>query len=342
MELQKLKNQIKENALSGFYILAGEEDYLKKYYLGEIRKTVLSDGGFDVFNHTAYDSTDFNFASLREAILAPPMMSEYKLIEWKYANLNALKPSEIKTLCEIAELKNECPYAIFVIMTSSEGFDTGRDSKPTKLAKTLSEHFEIVKFERSSDASLASWIKKHFEAEGIGVTLQSVNALIFRTGHSMEMLNNEIHKLSAYIKQNGRDTLTEGDVEALASANAEFDAFALGNAIVEKNTKSAFLVLEDLKARKTEPSVILSMLERVYCDLLSVSLLLDEGKNASDIEKLLNFFPYKTKRYIANAKRVGTKSLSDALTRLQRIDASSKLGGMLGFTAIEIFITQNI
>ena len=341
MELQRLKNQIKENALSGFYILAGEEDYLKKYYLGEMRKTVLGDE-LDIFNYTSYDSTELDFASLREALLAPPMMSEYKLIEWKYANLNALKPSEIKTLCDIARLKSECPYAVFVIMTSSDGFDTGRDSSPTKLAKTLSEYFEIVKFDRSGDASLASWIKKHFEAEGVGVTLQSVNALIFRTGHSMEMLNNEIAKLSAYIKQNGRDTLTEWDVENLASANAEFDAFALGNAIVEKNAQAALLVLESLKARKTEPSIILSMLEKVYCDLLSVSLLIDEGKNASDIEKLLKFFPYKTKRYIASAKRVSTRSLSDALTRLQKIDAASKQGGRLGFTAIEIFITQNI
>ena len=76
------------------YLFFGEEDYLKKYYLKEIRSKVIVDEVFATFNHSAYDGADIDFASVAEAIKSPPMMSDYKLIEWRFANLDAMKEGE--------------------------------------------------------------------------------------------------------------------------------------------------------------------------------------------------------------------------------------------------------
>ena len=132
------------------------------------------------------------------------------------------------------------------------------------------------------------------------------------------------------------------DVEEVASPTAECDAFALSNAVIEKNIDRAFYALADLKARRVEPPVILAMLERVYSDLASVALLLDEGRGASDIESILKFHPFKTKLYMNAAKKIGSKGLAVSLSELCRIDASSKSGGVSGYGAIEMFITNNL
>jgi DNA polymerase-3 subunit delta len=341
MDIKELQNKIKSQNPAGFYILAGEEDYLKKHYLKEIRSAVLKDDGFEVFNHAVFEGSDIDYASLREALNSPPMMSEFKLIEWKYANLDALKPGEIKFLSDLADEKESFPYSVFVIMASADGFEVNRQ-RPSKLCQMLSQGFDIVAFPKSSDSQLAAWLKKHFEAENIKVDLPSVNALLFKVGHSMQMLSNEVAKLCAYLKQNGSTSLTPADVDAVCSENPESSAFALSDAVISKNAKGAFVALDDLKSKRTEPTVVLGMLKKAYCDLVSVSLLIDEGKDADAISSLLKSHPYKTKLYISSAKKVGTKRLSESLEKLQAIDKASKSGGVTGYTAIEMFITQNL
>lgn len=341
MDIKELQGKIKSHSLSGFYILAGEEDYLKKHYLKEIRASVLAEDGFEVFNHAVFEGASIDFAALREALYAPPMMSEYKLVEWKYASLDNLKAGEIKFLCELMEEKDSFPYSVFVILASADGFELSNPKK-NKIYGTLSEGFEIISLQKSTDSQLASWLKKHFDAEGISVDMQAVNALLFKVGHSMQMLKFEVDKLCAFLKQNERSALSVSDVDVICSSNTESGAFALSDAVINKNAKGAFVALDDLKSKRTDPTVVIGMLKKTYCDLVSVSLLIDEGKNAEDISSILKSHPYKTKLYISSAKKVGTKRLSDCLEKLQEIDKSSKSGGISGYTAIEIFITQNI
>ena len=84
------------------------------------------------------------------------------------------------------------------------------------------------------------------------------------------------------------------------------------------------------------------MLERVYSDLVSVSLLLDEGRGSSDVESILKLHPFKAKLYINAAKKVGSRGLAASLAELCRIDAASKSGGVSGYGAIEMFVTNNL
>lgn len=342
MDIAELKSRLKSGRLEGWYLIAGEEDYLKKYYMNRLRDEIVTDEAFALFNHVSYDGADIDFAEVAEAIKSPPMMSDYKLIEWRFANLDAMKEGERAALESLFELKAEYPCAIFAVMPTSDGFDMGTAKKPSRLAARLSRGFDIVNFPKSTDSQLLSWLKKHFDAEGVGVDLPTLNALLFRSGRSMEVLNNEVAKLCCYAKANGKPNVTAADVDEIASPTVECDSFALSNAVLEKNVERAFLALVDLKQRRVEPPAIVAMLERTYSDLTSVAMLLDEGKGVSDIESILKFHPFKAKLYIGAAKKVGSKRLAESLSELCRIDAASKSGGLSGYGAIEMFVTKYI
>ena len=227
-------------------------------------------------------------------------------------------------------------------MTTADGFDAGTPKRPSRAASRFSAAFDILNFPKSTDAQLVSWLKKHFDAEGVGVDVATLNALLFRSGRSMEVLNNEVLKLCFFAKSNNKAAITSEDVEVVASPTVECDAFALSNAVLEKNVERAFVALTDLKQRRVDPQVIISMLERTYSELSSVAFLLDEGNGASAIETILKFHPFKAKLYITAAKKVGAKRLAATLAQLCQIDASSKSGGISGYGAIEMFITQNL
>ncbi len=342
MDINDFKNRLKSGNIGGWYIFTGEEDYLKKHYLAQLRGAVITDGAFDLFNHVVYDGTSIDFGALAEAIKAPPMMSDYKFIEWKFANLDSLKPNEKSALLNLMDLKDEYPYTVFAIFVTADGLDFGTAKNPSSFAKGLQNGFDILTFGKSTDAQLYGWLKKHFDAEGVTVTMPTLQRMIFRVGHSMEILNEEVIKLSSYAKANGKSEVTPQDVDNVTSSTIECETFALTNAINEKNIEKAFSALRDFKMRRIDPRVIIGMLEHAYAELMSVSLLLSEGAGASDIESFLKMHSYKTKLTVNAAKKLGRDKIQNALTAIRKLDASSKSGGFEGYTAIEIFIIQNI
>ena len=345
MNITDFKSRLKAEAPSGWYIFAGEEDYLKKFYLSELRRAILgdTDTGLDVFNHVVFDALDMDMGALAEAIESPPMMQEYKLIEWRFANFSAMKESEIKTFTEkIFPLKEEYPWAVFAVMTTEDGFDVGTEKRPSKLYKTFSEGFDILNFPKSTDTQLLAWLKKHFEAEGISVEKTPLNTMLLRVGRSMEILNNEVIKLSMYLKANGREILTNDDVELVCPSSAESDAFAIQNAVIEGNAKKAFRALSDMKNRRTEPQIIIGMLAKTYSNLSCVALLADEGRGFDEIQKITGIAAYPLGLYMKAYKKLGIERISASLRALLDADASSKQGGIAGYQAIELFITQNI
>ncbi|MBQ8720197.1 MAG: DNA polymerase III subunit delta [Clostridia bacterium] len=342
MDLNELKARLKSGNVGGWYIFAGEEEYLKKHYISALRDVILDDPVFSPFNHIIFDGADIEIAALTEAVKSAPMMSEYKLVEWRYADLEHMKGSALSAFEDFLLLKDSHPYTVFVMLLTTEGFDPGTPKRPSKLMNKYSKTFDILNFPKSTDAQLLPWLKRHFDKEEISVTVGALNALIFRSGHGMEVLKNEVEKLSAYLKANGRRDLTERDVNEVASSSAECDAFALSNAIIGKSRDGAFVALTDMKLRRIDPMAVLGMLAKVYSELSSVAILLDEGAGAADIESALSLNPYKVKLYVSAAKKYGSARLSESLQALSRADAAAKYGGITGWCAIEMFIAENI
>lgn len=342
MTAVELKAKIKSGAIGGAYLFAGEEDYLKKYYAGEIEKLAVPDEAFAPFNKCVFDGSDISFAELADAIESPPMMSDFKLIEWRYPDIDTMRKGELEKLEEIASAVSSSAYAVLVIIVGTDGFDHGTVKRPSKLAARLSKIFNLVVFDKSTDAQLISWLSRHFEAEGLRASQKALSSLIFRSGHSMEVLIGEVAKLSAHAKANSLSEITEENVALVASATLECDAFALSTAITDRNREGAFLALADMQQRRIDAGAALATLSRAFSELVTVGALADEGKDAGDIEGLLHWNAWKIKICISSAKRWGTARLTAALSRLRELDAASKSGGVSGYKVIEMFICEYI
>ena len=342
MTLTELKAKIKSENPTGAYVFAGEEDYLKRYYTEELAKAVCTDEVFATFNRVIFDGADVSPLDIKEALQSPPMMADYKLVEWRYPDIEHMSESARRELCRVADELSEYPYAVFVLFTDMEGFDPGTVRRPSRLAASLAKSFSVINFEKSTDAQLIAWLKKHFDAEGIEADSETLASLIFRSGHAMQVLKRETEKLAAYAKANNMKKIDTSVVRFVAAPTLECDAFALSGAITDKSRDGAFLALSDMKQRRIEPNAVLATLQRSFSELVAVALLLDEGKGASDIESLLKWNSYKVKLAIGSAKRWGAARLIEAKERLRTLDAESKSGGASGYKTIEMFICQFI
>ena len=340
MQEKELRERIKSGRLAGCFLLAGEEDYLKRYYLGEIRRAAVTDEAFAPFNHIVFDGQDMTLAALADAIKAPPMFSDTKLIEWKYPPLGKMREGELKTLEEILDTLPDYDYNTIAIIVAAEELDLGNEKRPSKIARRLGERMNILNFERSGDTQLLAWLKRHFDNEGIAVDRESLEAMIFRSGRSMDILHSEVKKLSAYLKANGRNALSAADVAEVCSSTPESDTFALSNAILERNKRAAFAALDEMKRQRTDCTMIVGMMAKTYSELLSVTSLKDDGVDVSEIESATGIHPYKVKSYLKASRLFKAGAPAAILGELSRVDVGMKWGGVTGYTAIEMFISK--
>ena len=340
MELNDFKALVKSGDIVGSYVFSGEEDYLKRYYLDELRGRAVSDETFATFNHAVYDGEDMNFASLRDDVLSPPMFEPYKLIEWRYPDLSGMKESELEELEKLIDLVASTDYAVLALLVSEGDVDLGTAKKPSKFVKRFGEKLRILNFDKCTDVQLLSWLKRHFDAEGIAVTKEVLDALIFRAGHSMTVLNNEVIKLSMLAKARGQNAITVEDVKICASSTPECDTFALSNAIIERDKKGAFIALEEMKARRLDPIMILGMMAKTYTEIVTVTMMMADGIGTQDIEAATRINPYKLKHYQRAAKRFPPEKANAILSELARVDTGAKYGGVTGYTAVEMFMAK--
>ncbi len=340
MLANELRDRIKKGNVGGVYLFAGEEDYLKRYYLGELRRAVIADETLAAFNHFTFEGANVDFAAISDAVRTPGMMSDEKLIEWHLADFEGMREkdlSSLETLCEECKSYPECTV---VFVSTAEGLDAGTERRPSKLAKRLAEHLSIVSFPLSTDAQLSSWIARHFAAENIGISSSLPFSMIERVGHNMSILAGEIEKLVFYAKANSLSSVGEAEMEFVCVKTVESDAFSLSNALLDGKTEDAYRYLGDMKRRRIEPITVLSQISRLYGDMLAVAYLTEEGMTPKEVATELRMHEYKAGLYVKAAKKNGIDAIEYRLKLCAELDASMK-NGASSYVGLERLIAES-
>ena len=119
----------------------------------------------------------------------------------------------------------------------------------------------------------------------------------------MFVLSGEIEKVTAYVKFNGRSTVTSEDVNTVCCQNMEINAFDFSNALLEGDTDKALAILNDMKLRKEKPVFILSSVTKAISDLYVIKTLIESGMNEREISKELKMHEYRVGLYKRNAAK---------------------------------------
>ena len=98
MNLGELKEFVKKGSVFGVYLFAGEEDYLKRYYLGEFRRILITDEAAVPFTHFVFEGATVDFDKLSDAVSTPSFFGDAKLVEWHHADFEKMGEKELNAL----------------------------------------------------------------------------------------------------------------------------------------------------------------------------------------------------------------------------------------------------
>lgn len=324
----------------GVYLFYGEEEYLKRRYLEQIRKAIIGDDPAAAFNHVKIDGGDLaRFAVELDGL---PMLTGLggdsgRLVELWDTDFNKVKADTLGELCDLLASVEDMTVVIY---TLPDELPIGTPKKPSATLAALQKCANCVNFERQKPQVLANWVSRHAQASGCFLAPELCRRLIDYCSADMYILAGETEKLAAYVLASGRNVAEEADIYAVASPSTVYGAFDFVNALLDRKIARAFVLLDDMKKRKEKPQDILGTVSRLCAELLQVRMLRDAGMTPAEIASKLKMHEYVLSLRLKSANARPIEALEKAAALCREADRKLKSTRLDNFRLIELLILE--
>lgn len=318
---------LKNGQIQPVYFFQGEEQYVMKSALKQLENAVISDDMRDV-NLTQL-SSNASGSEICTALETFPFLSEKRMVVLEESVfLNATGKADGEDLI-IEYLKNPLDTTVFVVLSQ-------KPDKRKKLYKALSNH-AVVEFNALSDIELSRWIEKILKGFNVNIDPSALNFLIEYADARPEALITELEKLASYKKEG---VVTKDDILAVITPCNDYNIFKMIDCILDKNAKSALMLLSGMLMNKEEPIYILGAISKQYRQLLRVKTLLDEKTSRNEILSLLGLRDFIYKRLEGICNKTTSKKLKKAVDLCYETDEGLKTGLKFDEAALHTLVYQ--
>lgn len=329
----------------GVYLFCGEEEYLKRHYLGLLRKKLLGEPENALFDWVRLSGDNPAGGAplpelLRDALESPPLMCPGKLVEIHSPGLASLSREELELWETLLSAVPRGGETAVVLLCGSDDFPMNYRWETTDLAKKASRFAAILPFCYQSKAKLSGWVSRHLASEGLSASSDVISFFIDRCGCSMDTLSGELQKLSHYLQSEGRSDIEKNDIAEICCPADEAEAFGISTAVIQRNISRLFSEFEILKQQKTEPMNLFFQISSALSDLARVKAARASGMTSAEAAKVLKLHPYKTKLLTEGAALYQSSELETLLESCLKTDLYLKQTSVNGYELVERLICQ--
>lgn len=329
--LKQLKDALKQGEPACLYIFYGQEDYLRDYYVEQLKKQLLT-GGMESFNLHVFQEKELDLQTLTEAVEAVPMMSERSLVlvyDWDLFRNEERREGLLALFQDLPE------YVCLVFVYDTMEWKANAN---TKLGKWLKTGSQIVEFRQQEQSDLNAWIRRRLKQSwGKEIDSSTAEYLTFLCGGLMTNLGGEVDKVGAYAR--GRE-VTRRDIDAVCDPVLDARAFQMTDAIGEGNYDRAMSLLGELLRMGEAPIYILAAVGRQLRQIWSARLALEHKRNASYLVQLWGMRgDWQAKKLMQTARRYSLAWCRTAVKEVQTADLAMKLGGRDGTEVLVDLLT---
>lgn len=311
----ELKNQIKAGEFSNVYMIYGEENYLKEYYVSQL-KSKLVEPAFADFNFHQYHGKKVALADILVDAETVPMMAEKSFLLVHDYPLDKSK-NDIDALKEY--LKEPCDYAVIVFWFDSIEVDTKKNAKWKSVETAIAKNECAVCLEKRTEAELVKLIIASAKKRDCVIDSNNARYLVATVGNDIKTIFNELEKICAYV---GEGEITKPVIDELATKCLLAKVYDLSKFILSGNSDGAYGVLRVLFAQKEEPISIMAVISSCYIDMYRVKCAKASGEGE---ESLSQYFNYKGREWLIrnasrDSKNLSLENLRDAINLLSKTD----------------------
>ena len=192
--------------------------------------------------------------------------------------------------------------------------------------------------ERQDGAQLARWAGTILAREGKRITGNTMELFLNMTGDDMENIRMELEKLISFTL--GREVITAEDVEAICTVRVTNKIFDMVTAIVNRQTRKAMDLYEDLLTLKEPPMRILFLIARQFNQLLQAKELMGKGMDKGGIASRLKIPPFAAGKLMPQARTFSREQILSYVNLCVETEEAVKTGKLNDRMAVELLLTQ--
>ena len=324
--MKTINADIKANNFKPIYLLYGEEDYLKKQMKDRLKEAIVGD---DTMNVTIISEKLKNFDEVISIGETLPFFSERRLIILNDTDIFGVSGSE-----DLEKFLQDPPDYLHLIIVEKS------IDKRKRLFKIINEKGYAAELNAQTQDSLRRFIAMKCKENDIQVSNEVILEILKRTGHSLDIISNELEKLFSYTSD--KKAISLEDVFAICSVQLEDRVFDMISAIACKNRKQAFKLYYDLLALKEPPVKILILMERHFMGILQVKTA-DKNISRADLAKNIGMkgvMPFVVNNYMKQAENFSLEkliSLAESFAQTEEDIKTGLIGDRLG---VELLIAE--
>lgn len=292
--LQQLKTQLKQKKLGRAFVFHGEETFLLRYYLEQMRKLAL-DALTESFNYHRMNNETFTVQSFADSVENLPMMARSTFVQVDDIDLFRFSESDRESIAQILSDVPEYCTVVFTYITVP-----WKPDKRAKLWQTIEKNVCVVEFAKQNERDLIAWVIRHFAARNKRIDTELCRYLIDITGGTMTALSGEIDKICAF---SGSPEICKADIDAVTEPVMDAVVFQMTDAMCTRRYDLALGKLHQLLKMQQEPIVILGAVGSHFRRLGAARTLLDHGKTSYDLQKLCGISDYPARKTMEAARR---------------------------------------
>lgn len=335
MSLDILKENIKKGMLSKVYLFWGPEDYLIRYYLGEIESRIVSPE-FKNLNYVVFKGRE-PIKDIISTCETSPMMSGGRMVVVKNSELfsdsGAKKGKDAAQEADkIFDYLKDIPEGVCL------AFVEDKINKKSTGCKAVEKNGVCVEFGYQKPPELIRWVAKAFSSYNVRIRKEEAEYLVNICEPGMDDILNEIKKLVDYVGE--CNEVTKPDIDSLCIKSVQSKVFDMIDSITNGNPSKAYNLLNDMIYLKEPIQKISVLVARHFKIMFFVKQMSLKGYKQEKIASELSLNPYIAGKYIKQAGRYGTEILRAALNECLEIDRRTKTGRTDPRTALEAFIAK--
>lgn len=319
--MKVIKEHIKSGKFKQFYLLYGNEDYLKNLYKGKLKSAILEND--NNMNYSYFEGKDIDLHQISDAVQTLPFFSPRRLLILENSGL-------FKTQNGMPEILSAIPESTVIVFVEDEV------DKRNRLYKLIKELGTVSEMSSLDEKNLKLFIVSLLEQEGKRISEKTMELFLEKCGTNMLNIKNEIDKLASFTS--GRDIITEEDIEAVVTAQLAGKIFQMVDAIGSRKQDTALELYYDLLSLREKPMSILYMITRHFNLMLQVKDLLDRGFQQNAISTMVGIPPFVAGKCINQSRNFTKKDMMKALEAGAELEEQVKTGCMLEKIGIELLI----
>lgn len=321
--MQTLNQDIKERSFRPVYLLYGEETFLVNSYKNRLKEAVLGD---DTMNFSRYEGKGIDVSELIRQADTMPFFAEKRLILVEDSGF-------FKASSEaLASYLPSMPDTTCIVFAESQV------DKRNKLYKMVKELGYAAEMQRQDTAQLARWAGGILAREGRKITGRTMELFLSMTGDDMENIRMELEKIISYTM--GKEVITDDDVKAVCTVQVTNRIFDMVSAIVNRQTRKAMDLYEDLLTLKEPPMRILFLIARQFNQILQVKELMAKGMDKGSIASRLKMQPFVVGKTMPQARQFSRGQILECVRLCVEAEEAVKSGRLQDRLAVELLIVR--